>query len=68
MGLAAVMTSAAGLGGLVGPLENRQFLVAAMYDNPPHRTFGLLAANLTSINCVYHSNPRLLRFFLTPDP
>jgi hypothetical protein len=55
MGLAAVMTSAAEIGGLLGPLENRQFLVAAMDDHPPHRTFGLLAANLTSINRVNHT-------------
>jgi hypothetical protein len=50
--------SAARVGGLLGPLENRQFFVAAMDDNPPHRTLSLLAANLTSIDCANHSNPR----------
>ena len=63
MCLAAIVTGAAGVSGLLGPLEDRQFLVRAMNDHPPHRTLSLFAANLTSINCVYHSKPRCLRFF-----
>src|ERR1700744_1263247 len=56
MRLAAIIPSAAGVGGFLSPLENRQFLVAAMDDHPPHRALSLFATNFASIYRVNHSN------------